>query len=421
MPPISLWDRSAVEAPYANPADGDATTEVAIVGGGFTGLSAALHMAERGRECLVLEANVVGHGGSGRNVGLVNAGVWLSPQDVEATLGKDRGGALVKTLGEMPGYVFSLIEKHQIRCEVTRSGTLHAAHAPAGFQDLAKRHAAWRAIDAPVDLLSREEAAAKIGTSVFHGALLDHRAGTINPMGYVRGLARAAAAAGAEIRTGVKATGLSQEGDGWRVETSAGAIRAKTVVLGTNAYTDELWPGLARAFTPIHYFNVSTEPLGERAADILPERQGLWDTAPVMFSVRKDAFGRLIFGSMGKVIGGDRGLSRYWAAKTLRRMFPELGEVEWEEPWHGRIAMTNDHLPRLLNPAPGLYSPIGYNGRGITTGTMFGRALADLLDGAPESDMPVPVTQSESAPNRDLKASLYEASFKAYRLYRSIL
>ena len=119
--------------------DGDITTDLAIIGGGFTGLSTALHVAERGIDCHVLEAKKIGFGGSGRNVGLVNAGLWLPPQDVRAQLGEERGTSLITTLGDAPAYVMSLIERHQIRCEATRTGTIHAAHSTAGYEDLARR------------------------------------------------------------------------------------------------------------------------------------------------------------------------------------------------------------------------------------------------------------------------------------------
>ena len=130
--------------------------------------------------------------------------------------------------------------------------------------------------------------------------------------------------------------GFHAEPDEQRLE----AVTAQHVVLCTNAYTDSLWPGLKQTFTPIHYFQVATEPLGERTAHVLPGRQGLWDTGKVMFSMRKDESGRLVLGGMGKLIGGEAGLSRHWADKTLRGLFPELGKVGWEKAWHGRIAMT---------------------------------------------------------------------------------
>lgn len=398
---------------------GDTTADLAIVGGGFTGLSTALHAAELGIDCQVLESRQIGFGGSGRNVGLVNAGLWLPPQDVRKTLGEKRGSVLVKVLGDAPEYVQSVIEKHQIRCEATRTGTIHAAHSPKGFEDLERRAAEWNRLGAPVDLLSREEAAEKIGSKAFYGGLLDHRAGTINPMGYVRGLSRAATAAGARISTGVTAKKVIKDGDRWIVETDKGRVSSKWVVLGTNAYTDDLWPGLRKTFTKIHYFQLATKPLGEAASAILKEGQGLWDTGPIMFSIRRDAFGRIIIGSMGTVIGGLTGLSRKWAARNLRRLFPELGDVEFEHSWHGQIAMTPDHLPRIYRLDEGLYTPIGYNGRGITPGTMFGKAMAELLAGGREEDLPLPITDVAPVASAPVMSRLYQMAFTANQFIKS--
>ena len=418
-PAISLWDATADEADVSVPLEGDAETGLAIVGGGFTGLSTALHAAERGLDCRVLEARRIGHGGSGRNVGLVNAGVWLPPREVGARLGEAKGAVLMRVLGDAPAYVMSLIERHQIRCELTRSGTIHAAHSPGGLRELARRAEDWRRLGAPVELLTRAEAAEKIGSNAYHGGLLDRRAGTINPMGYVRGLARAALAAGARISTGVTVRALRRDGDRWIVETDRGRVSARAVVLGTNAYTDDLWPGLKRTFTVIHYFQVATEPLGARAHAILPERQGLWDTAPVMFSVRRDAADRLIAGSMGRVIGGG-GVSRRWAGRRLARVFPALGPLRFETAWYGRIALTPDHLPRIHRLADGLYTPIGYNGRGIAPGTVFGKAMAELLSGGSEADLPLPVTEPARDGLAPVRSRLYGAAFAASQIARAV-
>lgn len=417
---VSLWDASAVEPEIADPMDGDVVTDVAIVGGGFTGLSTALHLGERGVECHVLEARKIGFGGSGRNVGLVNAGLWLPPQEVHRRLGEKRGADLIKTLGEAPDYVFSLIERHQIQCEATRTGTIHAAHSPRGYRDLARRAEAWQRLGAPVALLNRDEAAEKIGSDAFYGGLLDRRAGTINPMDFVRGLARAAIGAKARVHAGVTVKSLRPDGGKWILETAGGTFTANRVVLGTNAYTDDLWPGLKRTFTPIHYFQLASEPLGERAMAILKEGQGLWDTGPIMFSLRRDGFGRILIGSMGKVIGGENGLSRRWASHRLRRLFPALGPVAWQSSWHGKIAMTPDHLPRIHRLADGLYTPIGYNGRGITTGVIFGRAMADMLAGGGEDDMPLAFSDPRPLASAPVMSRLYETAFKANQLFRSI-
>ena len=418
---ISLWDKSATEATISSPLHGDIDTDVAIVGGGFTGLSTALHLAQKDISCHVFEAKKIGFGGSGRNVGLVNAGLWLPPQDIRKQLGDQYGSEFVRILGDAPSYVMSLVDQYQIECESTRTGTIHAAHSPAGFKDLARRAEEWHRLGAPVDLLDRDRAAEKIGSTAFYGGLHDTRAGTINPMGYVRGLARAALSEGAKLSTEVKITKLDKLGDRWKLSTENGqTITANSVILGTNAYSDDLWPNLNKTFTQIHYFQLATTPLGDAAKAILPERQGLWDTGKIMFSVRRDAFGRIVIGSMGRIVGGQKGLSVFWAKRNIKRLFPQLGTVDIEKAWYGQIAMTPDHLPRIHRLAEGLYTPIGYNGRGITPGTIFGKAMAELLAGGKEDELPLPITDLATVGSAPVMSRLYEAAFIAHQVYKSL-
>lgn len=418
---ISLWDDTAEELDYHAPLHSDGIVDVAIVGGGFTGLSTALHCSEKGLSTHVIEAEQIGFGGSGRNCGLVNAALWLPPQKVREALGTTYGPRFIKKFGSGPEYVFSLIEKHQMRCETTRSGTIHAAHGPKGFVDLQERHTEWQRLGEPVDLISREEIAVMIGTDHFHGGLLDRRCGTINPMGYCRGLARAALGAGAKISTGVRASRLNRENSLWRVETDQGHLKAKAVVLGTNAYTDELWPELNKTFTLIHYFQLATKPLGPEANYILPGKQGLWDTGQIMFNIRRDSFNRLLVGSMGKVFGNkDNGLSNRWARKQIARIFPNLGPVEFEQAWHGQIAMTPDHLPRIHELDANLFTSIGYNGRGITTGTMFGETMSGLLTGMDVADLPLPITTMSTVVSAPIMTRLYQTAFTTNKVVKAI-
>lgn len=419
--PMSLWDTTSQEIETESVSISDGVVDVAIVGGGFTGLSTALHCAQKGLSAHVLEANHIGFGGSGRNVGLVNASVWTPPAEVRDMLGPKYGDRFIRRFSDGPSFVFELIEKHQIRCEVTKTGTIHAAHGPSGLKDLQSRHAEWQRLGEPVDLLDAAQVAEMVGTKAFHGGLLDHRAGTINPMGYCRGLARVAKAAGANITIGAKVTDLSRDGDNWIVKSSQGDLRAKSVVLGTNAYTDKLWPGLSKVFTMIHYLQFATTPMGEDAAHILPGRQGVWDTGKIMFNVRRDAMDRLLIGTMGRVIGTkDKGLTRRWAEKRINTLFPELGRVSFEEAWHGQIAMTPDHLPRVHQLEPGLWTAIGYNGRGITTGTLFGSAMADLLTGMDPADLPLPMTEMSEAPRASMTSRFYDMAFTANQIWKSI-
>ncbi len=423
---ISLWDGTAAEAWRSEgPLTGERSCDVAVIGAGFTGLSTALHCVQKGLSTHVLEAERVAHGGSGRNVGLVNAGLWLAPDKVEAALGAERGRRLVAELGAAPAYVMALIEQHGIACDLTRSGTIHAAHSPRGLDDLRARAAAWHGLGARVELLDRQAVAARVGSTAFHGGLFDPRAGTINPSAYARGLARAATQGGARISERSPVRAIRREGRRWRLACDEGALLADRVVICTNAYGGAIWPGLGRNLTIIHYFNLATEPLGARAAAILPERQGLWDTAPIMFSLRKDAQGRLVVGSMGRVRGrfraregaGFRGISQRFAQARLARLFPDLGELRFEAAWDGRIAMTGDHLPRIHRLAEGVVAPIGYNGRGITTGTMMGRWLADWIGSGEESALPLPLSAIDRAPLRHVRELFFETAFAANQIW----
>ena len=162
----NLWTHSASPAPATSSLSGDTTCQVAIIGGGFTGLSTALHLAEAGIDCVVLEANDIGFGGSGRNVGLVNAGMWMRPDDIVAAAGEKVGNRLVSELGDGPAYVFDLIAKHAIDCEAVHNGTLHLAVGDAGIREVETRAAQWQKRGAPVEALSATQAADLTGAKV---------------------------------------------------------------------------------------------------------------------------------------------------------------------------------------------------------------------------------------------------------------
>ena len=168
----------------------------------------------------------------------------------------------------------------------------------------------------------------------------------------------------------------------------------------------------------IHYFQIATVPPGARIDAILPGREGLWDTGAIMFSLRRDDFGRLLVGTMGRTFGAESGLSANWAKKQIARIFPTLGAVDIEKAWHGQIAMTPDHLPRILQLDDGVYTPIGYNGRGITTGTVFGQAMAELLDGGDPADLPLPITTLKTVRSAPLLERFYGAVFAANQMLR---
>ncbi len=413
-----LWERSAPPGPATEPLSGDVTVDVAVVGAGFTGCSAALHLAEGGAEVAVLEGFEVGFGGSGRNVGLVNAGMWVMPDDVPAELGPTHGTRLLDLLGDAPGVVFDLVERHAIACEAERQGTLHCAVGRKGAMEIEERARQWQARGAPVRLLDAEETARKVGSTAYSGALLDERAGTVQPLAYVRGLAAAAIGAGAAIFTRSPVAGVKDEGSCWRLHTPGGSVRAKSVVVATDAYTTQVWPAIRREQVHLPYFNMATAPLGDNLRrSILPERQGVWDTREVLSSFRFDRQGRLVFGSVGALRGTGGPIHRAWGRRALARLFPQLAGVAFETEWYGQIGMTGNSLPCFHRLGRNVVSFSGYNGRGIAPGTVFGRCLAQLLLGAiTEDDLPLPPTDPVAAPRRALREAYYEAGAQLVHL-----
>jgi glycine/D-amino acid oxidase-like deaminating enzyme len=405
-----LWELTAPPAPETRPLNGQIKADVVVIGGGYTGLSAALHLAEGGASVVVLEAVAIGFGGAGRNVGLVNAGMWVMPEDFPKVLGPDHGERLLDLLGNGPSLVFDLIEKHGIACEALRSGTLHCAADLKGLDELKRRAAQWSARGAAVRLLDAAETEAKVGTAAYAGALLDLRAGTIQPLAYARGLARAALTAGARICTGSPALAAERTGAGWMVKTAGGAVTADWVVVATDAYGHSLWPEVRTEQVHLPYFNIATAPLSDNVRrSILPERQGAWDTKTILSSFRFDQAGRLVFGSVGALRGTGAAVHRAWTRRELRRLFPQIGAVTFEAEWYGKIGMTDNSLPRFHKLAPQVIGFCGYNGRGIAPGTVFGRLLARHIRGeVSERDLPLPATTPQKTRFRVLREGYYE-------------
>ncbi|SEM08467.1 Glycine/D-amino acid oxidase [Roseovarius azorensis] len=409
----NLWRDSAAEHLSAPQFQGNRNTDLAIIGGGFTGLSAALHAAEQGAEVTLLEAETIGHGGSGRNVGLVNAGLWLPPDDVCKTLGNQAGEHLNSVLATAPDLVFDLIEHHAIACEPVRAGTLHLAHAPGGMEQLQMRLTQTQARGAPVRLLDAQETAARLGTARFHGALHDSRAGTIQPLAYARGLARAATEQGARLHEQSPVTSAERRGGQWLISTRGGKLQARRLLIATNAYHQPVAHIRLPSVPVVQYFQLATTPLGDNlAGDILAGGEGAWDTGLVMTSIRRDRAGRVILGGMG----GNARPHADWARRKLTQLFPRLKGAGIEHAWAGRIAMTHDHLPRIQRMGPGAYAIYGYSGRGIGPGTVFGKAVAEALLQDSEAGLPVPAVEAHHERFAALRSLYYETGARLVHL-----
>lgn len=413
-----LWEQSAPPAPATAALRSGIDVDVAIVGAGFTGCSAAVHLAEGGASVAVLEAVEIGFGGSGRNSGLVNAGLWVMPDQLPAALGDVYGERVLEMLGNGPRLVFDLVDRHAIACELERNGTLHCAVGLKGVAEVKERERQWQARGAPVRVLDAAQTAEKLGTTAYLGSLLDLRAGTIQPLAYVRGLAAAAIKAGAKIFTGSPVIAAAEDGVRWQLKTPEGMVSARWVIVATNVYTSDVWPEIRSEITRMPYFNMATPPLSDNLRrSILPERQGAWDTRQVLNSFRFDQQGRLVFGSVGALRGTGRVIHSDWGKRALAKLFPQLEGVGFESQWYGRIGMTNDHLPRFHKLGRNVISFSGYNGRGISPGTVFGKSLAQLALGAiGERDLPLPVTDVVPVRTRAAWEAFYEVGAQAAHL-----
>ncbi len=386
--PPSLYRDTAPAGPDTPPLQGEHRTQVAIVGGGFTGLSTALHLAEAGRSVIVLEANEPGWGASGRNGGQVNPGLKENPDQVVRDHGDDLGGRMVGFSYAAPDLVFSLIRRHQIRCEARQGGTLRVATGPRSADALRGLAAECQRRAMPAELLEGAALQAATGTGFYPAGLLDRRGGDLNPLAYARGLARAAQQAGAAVHGSSPVRSLRPVAGGWELETAEGRVTADQVLLATNGYTDRLWPGLQQSLVPVFSSIAASEPMPEdMARTVLPLRGSVYETGRITVYYRVDQANRLVLGGRGPMreLTGPEPLA--YLMRHAERLWPGVKGLRWTHGWSGQLAMTMDHYPHVHELAPALFTCLGYNGRGVAMATAMGQQLARHLTGG-AFDMP---------------------------------
>ena len=394
----SLWSVTAAVGPSLPQLAGPVTSQVAVVGAGYTGLSAALHLAEAARDVVVLDTFDVGEGASGLNGGQVVPGLKPDPDELVRLFGA-RGEAVVATVGAGPDLVFELIGKHAIDCDASRSGWIQPAGSQSALATVAERVRQWQARGAPVALLSAKETARLTGSERYCGGWLDRRGGTVQPLSYVRGLARAAQRAGARIFTHSPAVKLDPVGRSWRLATPNGSVEAATIVLATDAYTDGLMSGLRRSIVAIPSLQVATAPIPEALrATILPDGQSASDTQRLLRYFRLDRTGRLVMGTRGSFGDTPQAFAASHHYRAVSEIYPQLAGSAYEYHWGGLVAMTPDGLPRLCEVAPGVLAGLGYNGRGVAMATQMGRLLAQWILAGSAADLGFPVAPLRPIP-----------------------
>lgn len=380
----SYYAAAAKGAVSCPPLSGDVQADVCIIGGGYTGLSAALHLAERGRSVVLIEANKIGWGASGRNGGQLHSGQRRDQSTLEEWFGKDKAHLLYALGEEAKGTVKGLIARHAIDCD-WQDGLIHAQHkeryvAPMMEEiELLEREYGV----AGLSVLSREEIAVALGTNNFFGGWREQSAGHLHPLSYALGIARAAMGAGATLHEDTAALRVI-EGKRPKVETASGTILAETVILACNGYLDGLHAETEARVMPIHNFILATEPLGERAKTLIPGREAACDSRFVVNYWRLSADSRLIFGggeTYGRSFPEDiKGFVR----KHMLKLYPQLADVRIDYGWGGTLAVTMKRLPYLRRLSPGFYTSGGYSGQGVGTATFAGKILAEAICGEQE-------------------------------------
>lgn len=361
--------------------DGDATADVCIVGGGYTGLSAALHLAEAGFNVILLEAHRVGFGASGRNGGQLGSAQRMDQEDLERLVGDDDAAKLWDLAEDAKTLVKSLIAKHQIDCDL-KPGVASMALSVSEQRDLHKHaaHLSDKYGYDQIDQLDSDAGHAICPSPAYKGGYLDKGAAHLHPLNYALGLARAAAQAGTRICEGTEVLNI-EHGPRVTVQTAQGRVTADHVILACNGYLGALNQQVAARVMPINNFIAATEPLGAGAAKVLAEDVAVADTKFVVNYFRLSADKRLLFG------GGESYGYRFptdiaaTVRKPMAQIYPHLKDARIDYAWGGTLAITMRRMPYLTRVAPNILSASGYSGHGVGTATHAGQLMALAIQG----------------------------------------
>jgi gamma-glutamylputrescine oxidase len=382
----SLWASTALPLPALPRLQGDAQADVVIIGAGYTGLSAAHHLARSGLNPLVLEANHPGWGASGRNGGVITAKFRLSFPAIAAAHGKEMAKRMYEIAHESVEIVNELVDEFGIASAgLSRSGQVKAAHNEQTLKD-AVAEAEWLAAelgDTSMSVLSAAQVREETGSHGFVGGVLNSGSGGIHPLTYLHGLAEGLAARGIAIFAQSPALRLRREAAGVVAETPGGMVRARQAIIATNSYSDltEATRGMQRTLVPFRSAIIATQPLSANlAASVMPSRRTYTETKRMMrwFRMVDD---RVIFGGRGAFGKKDSPTAFKALRKAMIGLFPQLSETPVAYRWSGLVAMTLDSVPHVGRLDDRLLFAMGYNGAGVAMSSLMGRYLAAFVRG----------------------------------------
>jgi glycine/D-amino acid oxidase-like deaminating enzyme len=418
--PDSLWAAVTPSGPDLPELIGTQQADVVVIGGGFTGLSTALHLREAGVDVAIVEAMEPGWGASGRNNGQVIPTLSRpDPEDIVAKHGA-AGERFVGMLCHSASTLFDVARRYKIEAEAEQAGWVQPVHSPGRIKIAERRVRQWSKFGAPVELLSRERVADMLGSDAWYGGFWNKTGGHINPLALSRGLARAVLGLGGRIYARSPAVSFERRNDRWLVTTAKGEISGRSLVVATNAYSGEfsrsLVPDIAHEVMPVLSWQMATQPLSDNVRKtIIPSRQAMSDTHGELYFARYDARNRLVTG--GAVIGPGNKAERLKARVTerLQRLWPRIGEVSFDYVWNGYVGMTADFLPRIHRLGPDAYGWTGCNGRAVALTIPLGNELAKAVRGVPEKDLALPFTEPRPIVAHGLLRKLAPLMLLVYR------